>query len=117
MPRKRTVQPQPIETLHFEGVIADVYADDAQPIGRGLNRKHKSIARRDQAMSYLADLYLSNNPQDTARLNRCLRNASYLQLQLDNRGMVGGSRAVWQSANDAARLFKALSPHMKKTTR
>ena len=117
MPRKRTVQPLPIETIPFDGGIVEVYADDAQPIGRGLTRKNKAIARQDKAMVYLADLYFSRKPEDTVMLKRCLRSACHLQKQLELRGMLESSRAVWQSAMKAVKLFKALSPQMKKPPR
>lgn len=117
MPRKRTVQPQPLETIPFDGGIAEVYADEARPIGRGLHRQQAADDRVTQAMSYLADLYLSKKPEDATRLARCLRSSLHFQKQLELRGVTGGSRALWQVAKKARRLFIALRPHMKKTSR
>ena len=68
MPRKKTIQPMPIEIHQADGMTIDVYPDDDRPIGRGLGNRNQSEDRTTRAISWLADLHLSKKPHCFARL-------------------------------------------------
>ena len=64
MPRKRTVQPEPLESFTIkldDGSIAEVEIRDetCNIIGRGLHKRDKHQALCDRILEYVAGIYLS----------------------------------------------------------
>ena len=64
MPRKRTVQPEPLESFTIksdDGSIAEVEKRDetCNIIGRGLHKRDKLQALSDRILEYVASIYLS----------------------------------------------------------
>ena len=114
MPRKKTIQPMPIEIHQADGMTIEVYRDDDRPIGRGLGNRNQSEDRTSRAISWLADLHLSKRPHDHRLLDSYLKNPSDLARWLEQKEKKGQSRAFWRSAKQAVDIFKALQPCMKE---
>ena len=61
MPRKKTVQPPPLERLVIDGTTVEVRDETCQSIGRGLHMTHKFIKWRDQVAQWVIPQYLDKN--------------------------------------------------------
>ena len=61
MPREKTVQPAPLESLVIDGTTIEVRDETCQSIGRGLHMKYKFIKWRDQVAQWVIPQYLDKN--------------------------------------------------------
>ena len=64
MPRKKTIQPPPIETFTLEdGTIVEIRGEGCFEIGRGLHNRDAYWARHDKVLERVANDYLTANGQ------------------------------------------------------
>jgi hypothetical protein len=63
MPRRKTIQPDPIETHTFtidgEPYLVEVRGEGSQEIGRGQHKKNRYEKWRDKVLEWVAEQYLS----------------------------------------------------------
>lgn len=63
MPRKKTVQPEPLETIVCEDFIIEIRDHETQLIGRGKANQFKGQEIVFQILDIVMDYYLSNDPK------------------------------------------------------
>jgi hypothetical protein len=59
MPRKKTTQPDPINTYIGSGVIVEVHDKDSWPIGRGQHMSYKHQEWFSEVLAWAAEQYLT----------------------------------------------------------
>ena len=58
MPRKKTVQPEPLEIIDLgEGHLAEVRDDTCQEIGRGKHKTHEYLKKHDRVLEMVMEDY------------------------------------------------------------
>ena len=63
MPRKKTVQPEPLETIVCDDFIIEIRDRDTQLIGRGEANKFEAQEVVFQILHIVMDFYLSKDPK------------------------------------------------------
>lgn len=61
MPRKKTVQPLPAESVDFGDVVVEVWEDGVYPIGRGLHKQAKFIELCSRIFEFVVPHYVTDN--------------------------------------------------------
>ena len=86
MPRKKTIQPEPIERFTLEdGTIVEVRDMNTWEIGRGLHMQRDHELLRGKILAWVADIYLS--PQDPKVVkDDFLKSASAFDIALQKSG-------------------------------
>jgi hypothetical protein len=60
MPRKKTIQPEPIESFTLDdGTIVEIRGENCKLIGRGLHNANAFITKRDKILELVASDYLT----------------------------------------------------------
>jgi len=61
MPRKKTVQPDPLESLTLEdGTIVEIRDESCQIIGRGLHKRDAYEINRDHVLEKIVPIYVTH---------------------------------------------------------
>lgn len=101
MPRKKTVQPPPKETICVDDLIIEVRDKHTREIGRGKGKEFDASELDSQVLHGLVDIYLSGNPEKIAKLKELLeapRGASKLARQMELWGYDLSDRALREHA-------------------
>ena len=87
MPRKKTVQPEPIEVFTLDdGTIVEVRDEDAKLIGRGSHKHDTHEELRIRILDWVANHYLS--PKGPKLVNRdFMKSASKLEAEMSRSGL------------------------------
>lgn len=113
MPRKKTVQPEPIEVHPFDEFILEIF-DVSLPIGRGLHNRYQADERRNRALRRLAELHRSTKKSDHRTLDDYMGNISSLVTWLERTEESGEKRAFWRTAKQAVAIYKGILHLLKK---
>ena len=66
MPRKKTVQPDPLESLILDdGTIVEIRDESCQIIGRGLHKRDAYENNRDNVLEKIVPIYVDRNGKKT----------------------------------------------------
>ena len=57
MPRKKTIQPAPLEVLDYGDLIVEIIDKDTRPIGRGQDKAFNSSEFDFHVLNKLVDMY------------------------------------------------------------
>jgi hypothetical protein len=63
MPRKKTVQPLPAESVDFGDVVVEVWEDGVYPIGRGLHKQAEFIELCSRIFEFVVPVISKNSSQ------------------------------------------------------
>ena len=86
MPRKKTVQPLPAESVDFGDVVVEVWEDGVYPIGRGLHKQAQFIELCSRIFEFVVPHYVTTN-EVISRLDKgIMRSASALDFALVRSG-------------------------------
>ena len=70
MPREKSVQPPPLESLVIGGTTIEVRDETCQRIGRGLHMRYKFIKWRDQVAQWVIPQYLDEGGPKNINLQK-----------------------------------------------
>ena len=113
MPRKKTIQPAPLEVHDYGDLIVEIIDKDTRPKGRGQDKAFNSSELNFQIMSKLVEMYLSKNESEhklAIELLEGARKTSKLANQLYSWGYEEKERTLREHAKSIRKhwlVFKA----------
>lgn len=113
MPRKKTIQPAPLEVHDYGDLIVEIIDKDTRPIGRGQDKAFNSSELDFQVLSKLVEMYFSKNESERKLAIELLeddRKTSKLARQLQMWGYDEEDRALREHAKSIRKhwlVFKA----------
>lgn len=112
MPRKKTIQPEPLYTFFVDDVACEVRDDTCQPIGRGLKQKHRFEDRTESVLVWLFDEGYVTKAEDGNGLIEpdFMRNASAFSRTLE-------ATSFFPLSGDNSSVRKKLYPEVKRLLR
>jgi len=87
MPRKKTVQPLPAESIDFGDVVVEVWEDGVYPIGRGLHKQAQFIELCSRIFEFVVPHYVTANKVISPLDKGMMRSASALDAALVRSGL------------------------------
>ena len=89
MPRRKTVQPAPLETFTCEdGLIIEVRDENCAEIGRGLHKRNVYETKRNEVVALVAKDYLSPaGPKTVPKPKDYMRSAASFSKQVTRWGI------------------------------
>jgi hypothetical protein len=111
MPRKKTVQPAPKETIYTEDFVIEIRDKDTREIGRGKDKEFDASELDSQVLHGLVDMYQSADPRKRAKALDLLespRGASRLAKELELWGYELSDRALREHAHNIRREWSIL---------
>ena len=87
MPRKKTVQPLPAESVDFGDVVVEVWDDGVYPIGRGLHKQAQFIELCSRIFEFVVPHYVTANKVISPLDKGMMRSASALDAALVRSGL------------------------------
>ena len=109
MPRKKTVQPPPIEIIDVGDLTIEIRDKDTREIGRGKDKEFESSELNFRVLHCLVDMLLSNNIKKRKEALEYLeapRAVSKLARYLELCGYEQSNRAMRQHACDIRREWR-----------
>ena len=82
MPRKKTVQPLPVESVDFGDVVVEVWEDGVYPIGRGLHKQAQFIELCSRIFEFVVPHYVTTDAVLSDLDGGIMRSASALDAAL-----------------------------------
>ena len=67
MPRRKTVQPKPLETWIEDDYVFEVRDEACREIGRGLHKRDAYLTKRDRVLEWVVPIYLSSEGPKSLR--------------------------------------------------
>jgi len=126
MPRKKTIQPEPLETIVFEDFIIEIRDHHTRLIARGSDKQWKVDSLVDGILAGLIDVIQKGNETQVRQVREMLENPRGIpkfikQLQLDGytesertlRKYAEKARARWQTLLGAC-LANGKDPYKKR---
>ena len=110
MPRKKTVQPKPLEIIETPGFTIEVVDKDTRQIGRGQDKAFNASEFDFQVLNKLVDMYLSKSQSQHELAIELLeghRKASKLARQLQIWGYDEEERSLREHAKSIRRHWVA----------
>ena len=114
MPRKPTVQPDPLQVIVTKDLVIEIRDKETREIGRGKDKEFESTELNFQVLLGLADMLLSNNikerkealeyleaPRAVSKLARYLQLCGYEQSDRALRRHASEIRRKWRNYRDA----------------
>jgi hypothetical protein len=111
MPRKKTVQPAPKETIHTRDLVIEVRDRDTREIGRGKDKEFAASELDSQVLHGLVDMYQSSDPRKKAKAHDLLespRGVSRLAKEMEVWGYDLSDRALREHARNIRREWSIL---------
>jgi hypothetical protein len=109
MPRKPTVQPDPLQVIVTKDLVIEIRDKETREIGRGKDKEFESTELNFQVLLGLADMLLSNNIKERKEALEYLeapRAVSKLARYLELCGYEQSDRAMRQHACDIRREWR-----------
>ncbi len=107
MPRKKTVQPLPAESVDFGDVIVEVWEDGVYPIGRGLHKQAQFIELCSRVFEFVVPHYVTANAVLSDLDKGIMCSASALDLAL-------ASTVLFPEVQDVGSVRKRIYPKVKQ---
>jgi len=110
MPRKKTEQPEPLDSFIVSGTIVEVRDESCWEVGRGMHNNLSKEQRIDAALELVVDDYLTREGRKNKlpRSGDYMRNASEFAREMERRGL-----GTLDGCDDAS-LRKSIYPEVKK---
>ena len=112
MPRKKTIQPQPIETIRLdEGITIEIRDAATREIGRGKDKEFYAKEFQVNILDKISDKILTLSPSKAKILLDMLegkRTASELSRQMQLDGADQEERSLWEHAKGIQKEWKIL---------
>jgi hypothetical protein len=107
MPRKKTIQPEPLYSFQLDdGTPVDVRNDKCCVISQGSQNKDRFILKRDKALELVVDLFLSQVKSKRKTAASMLKSDKAFSEELQRQGYEGDERNL-------RRLAKVVRMHMR----
>ena len=106
MPRKKTVQPEPIETIVEDGLIIEVYDDNDYEICRGSHKVHEFERRCWRVIESIIDEYVQAHGVIADSNTGPLKSAAALDMHIQLNGIL-------PEITDSGAIRKRIYPHDK----
>jgi hypothetical protein len=107
MPRKKTAQPLPAESVDFGHVVVEVWDDGVYPIGRGLHKQAKFIELCSRIFEFVVPHYVTANEVLCDLDEGIMRSASSLDAALVRSGL-------FTEIRDLGSVRKRIYPKVKQ---
>lgn len=117
MPRKKTIQPAPLEVHDYGDIIIEIINKDTRPIGRGQDKAFNASELNFQVLNKLVDMYLSKEESEHKLALELLegdRKISKLARQLEMWGYDEEDRALREHAKSIRKHWQVLKAAMAK---
>jgi len=110
MPRKKTQQPEPLETFEVDGVIVEVRDESCWEVGRGMHNNLRKEQQIDTALELVVEDYLTREGRKNKlpRSGDYMRNASEFAREMERRGL-----GTLDGCDDSS-FRKSIYPEVKK---
>lgn len=106
MPRTKTVQPKPIETIEKNGLVIEIMDDNDHEIYRGSHNVHKLERRRHRVIENIVDLYVDEKGVIARTDKGPLKSASALDMHIQLNGIL-------PEITDGGAVRKRIYPYVK----
>jgi hypothetical protein len=117
MPRKKTIQPLPIETIPLdEGIVIEIRDAATREIGRGKDKEFYAKEFQLNTLDKLVDKILTLSPSKAKNILNILegeRTASKLSRQMQLDGADQEERALWEHAKGVQKEWQILMSALK----
>ena len=116
MPRKKTIQPAPLEVHDYGDLIVEIIDKDTRPIGRGQDKAFNANEIAHQALIKLNEMRESSSLKERERARVLLegdRMAETLARQLHDWGYDGTDRTLRKHAKSIRREWQILRAAME----
>ena len=106
MPRKKTVQPEPVETIVKNGLVIEVMDDADHAIYRGSHKVHELERRRMRVIEDILDLYVQAKGMISSTDEGPLKSASALDIHIQ-------LNDILPEITDEGAIRKRIYPYVK----
>jgi len=119
MPRKKTIQPQPLETIHLdEGIVIEIRDAATREIGRGKDKEFNAKEFQINELGKIVDEILTAAPNTAKNILDKLegeRTASELSRRLQLSGTIQEERSLWGHAKGIQKEWRILMSALENT--
>jgi hypothetical protein len=119
MPRKKTIQPQPLETIHLdEGIVIEIRDVATREIGRGKDKEFHAKEFQINILTKIVDKILIAPPIKARIFLDMLegeRTASELSRHMQLDGAIQEERSLWEHAKGIQKEWQILMSALENT--
>jgi hypothetical protein len=119
MPRKKTIQPQPLETIYLdEGIVVEIRDAATREIGRGKDKEFHAKEFQINELGKIVDKILTAPPNIAKNFLDKLegeRTASELSRHLQLTGAIQEERSLWEHAKGIQKEWQILMSALENT--